>query len=256
MKRVVTAYMGQSLVCAGLLLVAGCASSRFGGGGIDGEAKKVLKNVGAYLGEQDALSYKAVGLLDVRQEDGRLAQTSEEFVVHMQRPNRLKIDAILPGRTLTLWYDAGRVVVLNDKKQVAHATASDDLDTFLDELTQKYGASFPGQDLLRRKPGAALKTEATHGTYVGLETHDGQALHHLAFLQGSAAWEIWVDADESPLPRRFTMVELDQAGRPRYEVDFMEWNAAAVSRSMFIPELPPGAKPVSIETLTDAMEVK
>ena len=248
--------MGRSLACASIILAAGCASSRFGGSGIEGPAKRVLKDVSAFLGDQDALSYKAVGLLDVRQEDGRLIQTSEEFTVQMRRPDKLKVHAMLPGRTLTLWYDSGRVVILNDEKQVAHATASDDLDTFLDELTQKYGASFPGQDLLRSKPGDALKTEATSGTYVGLEADGDRQLHHLAFMQGSAAWELWVDAGEEPRPRRFVMVELNEPGRPRYEVDFMEWNAKDLSRSVFIPELPAGVKPVSIETLTGAMEVK
>jgi hypothetical protein len=211
-----------------------------------------------HVAETPALSYRAAGYLDVRQKDGSLIQTYEEFDVYVQRPDRLRVNARLGDSRLTLWFGAGKVTLLDrGRKRVARTGAPADLDGLFDRMREKHGVTLPGQDLLRSRPFETLMVSAGTGTYVDLEQEGETKLHHMAFTEGVLAWQVWLTAGPNPVPYRFVLINWGEAGSPRYEVEFSKWRARDKhAPGVFTPEIPRDAKRVTPEEILAALEVR
>ena len=113
----------------------------------------------------------------------------------------------------------------------------------LDKLAQDYNIIFPRGDLLCIDLYARKVARATSGQYLGLHQAGEFKCHHLAFTTDSSSWELWVDADSVPIPRRITIDYGQGADRSRYAADLVEWNGwATFSADAFAFTVPPDAK--------------
>jgi len=68
-------------------------------------------------------------------------------------------------------------------------------------------------------------------------------------------WQIWVDAEGAPLPRKILINYMDEPGEPQFTAVFHSWNLKPeLSDELFRFELPDGAERMEarrLKSLTD-----
>ena len=256
MKRSSLVVIGSSITCLMLLMLTGCATSRIGNAKIDGKTKKTLKHMSKTLTDSSALSFKATGYIDIVEKDGTLSQQYEEFNISMLRPDKMKVEAKLGKRELTMWVNNGSLVLLDQKKKtVAYTTCSKDIEDVINFLADNAKTTIPGTDFLRDDPLSALLAWVSTGSYIGEQNENGEKLDHMLFTQGPVTWQLWVSAENEALPKRLVMTETGGLLRVQYEVEFSNWTTTPISAGQFIPSIPSKTKTVDISKITNALEL-
>ena len=81
--------------------------------------------------------------------------------------------------------------------------------------------------------------------YLGEKMVQGVKTHHLSFGSTGADWQIWIEADATPLPRRFAITYVNTKGEPQYLAQLDRWSmGGAMDASLFKAGVPESAKKV------------
>jgi len=73
----------------------------------------------------------------------------------------------------------------------------------------------------------------------------GVKTHHLSFESAGTDWQIWIEADSSPLPRRFVVTYVKDKGEPQFMAQLDQWSiGGAADASLFKAGVPDKAKKV------------
>jgi hypothetical protein len=255
MKQSLQIVIGGSITCLMLIMASGCATSNIGNAKVDSKTKKILKQMSGKLSDASSISYTAIGYADIVGKNGELTQRYEEFNISMLRPDKLKIEAKLGKRRLTMWVNNGNIVILDPKrKRVAYTSGPKDIEEVLNFLADKATTTIPGADFLRTDPLGALLAWVSTGNYITSETENSNKLDHMLFTQGPVTWQLWV-SENNNLPKRLLMTETGGLLRAQYEVEFSNWSTASISASQFIPDLPAKTKTIDINKITKALEL-
>ena len=225
---------------------------------LDPKVAKPMSAMLEMLKTAPAISYTAQEFIDKRRDDGLLVQDTASFNVQMVRPDKLRVDAKLSNGDLTLWFDAGALVLLDNKKKLVatRTTKATTVDALIEMWETKRGVSLPGGDLLLSDPIGILAWIET-SEHVGQEEVDGEKRDHLAFTQGPVTWQVWIAAGAKPLPRRLVIVEHSLEDNPQYEVAFSNWNLDKPrDHSAFAPVIPKDAKAVEPSEILAALEME
>ena len=98
----------------------------------------------------------------------------------------------------------------------------------------------------------ALTENVQAGTYLGVRSIGGRPCHHLLFTQEEVDWQVWVDAGESPLPRKLVITRKKEPGQPQFSAELSGWDLApALTETSFDFKAPAGAKPVKMSDLRE-----
>ena len=255
MKRLSQIITG-SIICLMLVMMSGCVTGNFGDAKIDHKTKKTLKNMSETLTDSSSLSYKATGYIDIIEKDGTLTQSYEEFTVSMLRPDKIKVEAKVGKRELTMWINNGNLVLLDKKKRlVAQTDCPANIESALNFLANKAASTIPGTDFLREDPLAALVAWVSTGSYIASEIENDEKLDHLLFTQGPVTWQLWITAENEALPKRLVMTETGGLLRAQYQVEFSDWSTAPISATSFIPSIPAKTKAVDLSKIANALEL-
>jgi hypothetical protein len=67
------------------------------------------------------------------------------------------------------------------------------------------GAALPGADLLLSNAYDVLMADVQEAKYIGRGVIDGVECEHLAFRNFDTDWQLWVEAGDSPIPRKMVI---------------------------------------------------
>jgi len=187
---------------------------------IDPAATEALKQMRAYLGGLSTFEVKTNGSLDLVLDDGQKVQLDGESVYKVRRPNGFEIKTAIGNKVRNYYYDGQKMTVYAPQLgYYAQAPAPATIRQTLDEAYQKYGISFPLEDLFqwaeREEP---KKAPITSAMVVGDATIDGTPTTQYAFRQGQVDWQIWIQKGAQPLPRKIVIVDRGDEARPAYSV--------------------------------------
>ena len=116
----------------------------------------------------------------------------------------------------------------------------------------RYGFSVPISDLVYSDPYKALTGHVQHGFWVGLHAVDGTPCHHLAFLQETIDWQIWIEDGPRPVPRKLLITYKDEPGSPQYTARLSGWDFhPRISDGWFEFRPPVGADQIEFLPVTD-----
>ena len=229
----------------------GAASGNIHARSIDPQAKKVLRSMSDALSNAQTLSFHTVGIMDKVVETGQLSQYSRSSRIVIARPNKLHMETIGDDVSREGWFD-GRTLTLMDKSDNAYVTVETPgtIEQMLDFVIDEYGLTMPMADLLFGDPHETLIANVQSGTYVGQSSVDGHTCHHLMFRQELVDWQIWIDAGDKALPRKFVITYKTEPGQPNYSATMDEWKLSArVSDDMFTFRPPENSQRVEITDL-------
>ena len=192
---------------------------------IDPRVDEALKKMEKTLAGAEEFSFRGTIRTDEFIDDGPMVELARECDVKIRRPD--KLFATRRGDTInrTAWYDGKELTILDGKKNVyASVEAPSRLNAMLDHMMDEYDLVLPLADLLFSKPTEVLVEKVESGEYLGVQEVDGHNCHLLAFHQELIDWQIWIDAGEEAVPRKFLITYIDEPDHPQYEAIFSGWN--------------------------------
>jgi hypothetical protein len=120
-----------------------------------------------------------------------------------------------------------------------------DTDKMLDELIDKYEFQIPLADLLYSNVSRAIGETLISSQYIGLRTVDGVQCHLISFESDGADWQLWVEADATPVPRRFVIDYVTAESQPQFMAQLDAWSLGGEYEDYtFKAVMPEGVKQV------------
>jgi hypothetical protein len=250
-KIVAMCIMGFSLGCP-LLAQRGSASKDTKD--IDPLALQVVRAAVDPIKDAKCVSFRALVSRDELGSNGQIITTFNVGDITIQRPNKLHIRFKGRGEPVELYFDGtGKTVLYSPSaKLYTRFTTPAEIDPTLTAIA-KDGVNVATRNFLESDPYRSL-TDALNTAYVvGRVTLFDKEVHHLAFTEPGAEWQLWVIGGEKPVIRRMEVIDTSKPQRLRVIVEFLDWNLdASASDSMFTFAAPDEAH--EIEALKLAAE--
>lgn len=216
-------------------------------GPMDEKAMQILQGMSDYLAKAETASFRVKTFFDEVRESGIKIKVAREGNILLKRPGQLFVESIADnGAARTVWFDGSRLTVWDRAaNQVKTLDFKGTTDALLDNLAEKYQVNLPVADLLFSNVGAALKDTIISSEYLGTRTVQGVTCHHLSFESTGADWQIWIEADATPLPCRFVVTYVNEKGEPQFLAQLDRWSIGGdMDASMFEAGVPDSVKKV------------
>ena len=185
---------------------------------IDDGAIDALKEMSNFLMNAQTLKVNTVGSLDVVTANGQRIQLDGTTEYKIKRPGFV-IDYNSDIKSRRFIYDGKTFTVYSPKLgYYASVPAPGTNREVLDTIYNKFGISLPLEDLFRWGDGSnAARLQALKGAYkVGSATVDGVETDHFAFREDDVDWELWIQREGDPLPRKLVIVDRTDPARPTF----------------------------------------
>jgi hypothetical protein len=235
---------------AGLVMAAQAPASYAQEAKTDKKAMSILKGMSDYLASATAVSFRARTFYDVVRESGIKIKVGREVRVRLRRPDRIQATAIRDdGDATTLWYDGKQFTVWRrSANQTMNLEIAGTTDQLLDELIQKYKVQMPLADLLYSNINETFSQDLISSEYLGIREVDGVPCHHLSFESKGADWQIWIEADATPVPRRFAIDFVPVDHQPQFLAQLDAWSVGGELEDYhFKAAVPEGVEKVTFE---------
>ncbi len=192
---------------------------------ITADASAAIARMGATLQSKE-FSFQVRTIRVSANNNGELLHIGHTFKITVLRPDHLLVDGTGDDGPRKLIYDGkAAVVVLENGKKYASLPVPDTIDGMMQVVMGHFGVDFPLGDFLTNAPDKAFLTGVTAGREVGSATIDGVPCHHLVFSQPPGIeLELWLEANEQSLPRRFLVIYRSLPGEPNFIAEFSDWN--------------------------------
>jgi hypothetical protein len=187
-------------------------------GVIEDGAVDALKEMSNFLMTAKTLGITSEGSLDVVTNDGQRIQLDGVTNYKVRRPGFV-IDYASDIKSRRFIYDGKNFTVYSPKLGFyASVPAPGTNREVLDAIYNKFGISLPLEDLFRWGDGSnAARLQALRSAYkVGTATIDGVATDHFAFREDDVDWEVWIQSNGDPLPRKLVIVDRTDPARPTF----------------------------------------
>jgi hypothetical protein len=214
--------------------------------GVDADAAKILRRMTDYVGQLQRFSVDTAGTLEVVLASGQKIQFTSAARNSLQRPNKIRSERIGDVVSQTFYFD-GRTLTIFNPGDGYYATvpAPGTIDAAVDFARDSLDIIAPAGDLVTMDAYDRLMADATVGFVVGQSIVGGVRCDHLAFRSGVVDWQIWIEAGDKPLPRKYVITSLDVDQAPQFELMMSNWSTDPVFTAghfQFTP--PPGAKAI------------
>lgn len=216
-------------------------------GATDKKAMQVLQSMSDYLAKAGTMSFRARTFFDQVRTSGIKIKAARKGDILLKRPNQLYVKSVAEnGASRTTWYDGSKLTVWDRHvNQVKTLDYKGTTDALIDHLDDKYQVNLPIADLLFSNIKDALKEGLISSEYLGTRTIEGVKTHHLSFESAGTDWQIWIEADATPVPRRFVIIYVNTKGEPEFMAQLDRWSIGGdVDASMFKAAVADSAKKV------------
>jgi hypothetical protein len=211
---------------------------------IDPQADQLLHQMSDYLKGLKSFKVQAHLAEEEVLPSGQKIDVMRDTEASVLRPNRLQSSQMGHDVNLGFYYD-GSTMTLHCRTNNTYATAPapNDLDAAIDAARKKIHIEAPGGKLVSSDPYGVLTKGVTSGRYIGKESLNGVAAHHLAFQGRDADWQIWIQDGPQPLPLRYKITSKTMKSQPDVTVMLANWQPHAnLTEADFTFQPPVGAK--------------
>lgn len=216
-------------------------------GPVDKRAIDILKGMSDYLGDSETISFRTKSFFDVVRKSGIKIKTGRSGAVLLKRPGDLYIHAEgEDGSASTIWFDGSKLTLWRrDANEVMAIDFEGTTDAMLDHVIDEYDAQIPFADLLSSDVNKTLGKDILSAEYIGVRIIDGVPCHQLSFESVGADWQIWIEADSTPVPRRFVIDFVGDASKPQYMARMDAWSIGLdIEDFNFVAAVPEGVEKV------------
>jgi hypothetical protein len=237
------------LVLGAVLMVAPCARAD--------DANTILKAMSDYVGSQKNISVTFDSDIEVITSDLQKLQFTSSGQLTLSRPDKLRatrtggyadVEFVFDGKTFTV-HD-------RDNKMYAQSDAAGSIAQLVERLRNEYFVEAPGADLLLSGSYDILTENVIDSKHIGLGVINGVECEHLAFRTADTDWQIWVEAGDRPIPRKYIITNKGVTGGPQYTLLIRDWKTdAQPAADAFTFNAPPGTAKIDFKGLGQIDEV-
>lgn len=192
--------------------------------GVTQKANKILYKASNYLTQAKTFQFKANIMRDIMLDDDIQVQFGGVSNVTVQRPNKLR--AIFNGdeRSRRSYFDGNTLTLYSVSRQFyVEKKIPGTIGDALDFVFEKFGFSVPLADLVYPDPYSILIENVDKGFWIGKHKVGGVLCDHLVFKQDLIDWQIWIEADNTPLIRKILITYKTEEGYPKYVAVLSDW---------------------------------
>ncbi len=235
-----------TVIFAALLLLAPWAVAQEGEPQPDTESARIdriLRQMSDFLTSAQSFGFTAHELID-EVEEGQRIQYSNSRSMLVRRPDRIATEAYGDLVNRSVWYD-GKSFTLLDREfnTYIQVPAPGSIDALLDQIEAQLEVVIPLGEVLSEDVYQALTPQIRQARYLGLHQVRGIECHHIIFTQQDLDWQLWVEASNTPVPRKLVIVYKREPGIPQYSAVISEWDfTVATTDEMFEFRPPEGAR--------------
>lgn len=245
--------LGAAIFCLTVMFAGLILPSRAQSGEVDARADQLLHQMSDFLAGLKQFSVQTENSLEVVLQSGQKIQYDNPAQLLMERPDKLMASREGDIVNQELYYN-GKTLTLYDKASKYYATveAPATIDEAIDFARYAMDLFAPGGDLVYSDPYTILMEDVVSGIYIGQSVVNGITCHHLAFRNTEVDWQIWIDAGDKPLPRKFIVTTKWMTGAPQFTLVTRNWDLSpkiAKNGFTFIP--PSDAKQIDFISLTN-----
>lgn len=230
------------------------------------QAMAMVNRMTGFLAQVKSFSVTVDMGFDAVQDSGQKIEFGETREIVLERPDRLRVDAIkrsgeksqltFDGKNLSLYYEEPNVYSSEPKAGT--------LDEVLKYFTEDLGLRLPLAEMLSSQLAESLEGKVREAYFVEESSIEGIACDHVALRGDDVDMQVWIAKGEKPLPQRIVITYNDQEGEPQFWAQLSDWDLAPeVSEGLFVFNAPIDSKKIafspkqmiSIEK-TDVMEEK
>jgi hypothetical protein len=244
--------MGAFVVLAGFMAAAAPMASADESG-----ALRILKAMADHVSSQPSLTLKYDSDMEIVTSALEKIQFSASGEAMLSRPDKFRISRTGGYADIELVSD-GIHVTLSDKdhKRFAQVPGSGSFDQIVDRLRTELMVELPGADLLLSKAYDELAAGVIEAKHVGRGVVEGVECEHLAFRNTDTDWQIWIEAGERPVPRKYVITSKTVAAAPQYTLRIRDWKSGvSINPEAFKYTPPADYSGVAVTALTDIDEV-
>ena len=214
---------------------------------IDPEVRAVLTRACRELSSARTVTYHAEINFDSVLSSGVKLQYAAEMDTAIRRPNRLAISYKSDLGTKAIWYNGTTLTIYDHAHRVYASTAApDSIDAMLTQVADQKHLSIPLEGFDFSNPCRRAYGEIRRGKYIGINDVGGVACDHLAFIQQSADWQLWIDHSRTPLPRKIVITHKNVPSQPQWTAVFSKWRLnRKLPASLFQSRIPKGVTKAS-----------
>ncbi len=196
---------------------------------VDPEADKVLRQMSDFMKAQKHFVIRAETSYESLLDSGQKLTYMNQVEVYLKRPDRLYVERTGMIRNQEIFYD-GSSLTLYSRNRNMYATAKvpQTIDEMLDYATDVLNLAAPGGDLFYSDIYEGLMSDVISGMYVGKNKINGVLCHHLAYRGSEVDWQLWVEAGDRPIPRKYIITSKWMTGAPEYSLTIYEWDSEKV----------------------------
>lgn len=172
-------------------------------------------------------------------------------------PDRLHVTSKIEeiGRDNEYYYDGKSFTIYSHlDKYYATFDAPDSIGKLLDIAQNEYEVEIPLRDLFYWGTEKAQTEDIQAAYFIDVSRVRGTPCKHCAFRQEEVDWQIWIEDDDTPLPRRLVITSKLENGQPQY-VSTMAWDVAVkLADSAFVFTPPEDAHEIDFAVYDDLSE--
>jgi hypothetical protein len=205
-----------------------------------------LKQMGAYLGSAEQLTFRADLTFDHVLPSGQKLQFSAVENIALQRPDNLYVEWAGDLGERKFWYD-GKAITLLDAANAAYGSdaMAPTIDSMLDGLNKHLNFKPPLSDFLYSDPYSVLRASVQYGFATGEAQVSGRNCAGFAFVEKQIDWQIWIDTGPQLVPCKLVITYKNHPSMPQFSALFSEWDfSPRIAASTFTPTLPPRAQKI------------
>lgn len=218
---------------------------------VDPAAIAALSRMSAYLKTLTAFEITAKTSQDLVTDDGQKVKLDGVNRYLVRRPDAFWVEVATDHRVRQLTYD-GKQLTLFAPELGFYGTvdAPATIRETMAAAEARFGLAVPLADLfVWTDPSQNDRPAPETATLIGSAKVDGVECDHFAFREADVDWQIWIQRDDKPVPRKIVIIDRTQATLPEYEAT-LTWNMSpALTADTFTFRPADGAKPIRLATL-------
>jgi len=215
------------------------------------EAKSILKAMSDYVSSQKTIELTFDSDIEVITPQLEKIQFTNSGQMLLNRPDKLRAHRVGGYADVELFFDGKTVTVLGKNiNGYSRIDVPGTVDHLVEVLRSGHGVSLPGADLLLSNPYDVLVAGVKEAKHIGRGVIDGKECEHLAFRNFDTDWQLWVEADSKPIPRKLVITSKTLNSGPQYTIRIKSWKTGfepAPTAFVFIP--PAGAEKLNPDAL-------
>ena len=221
------------------------------------DAGKILKAMSDYVANQRTISIAFDSDIEVITPDLQKLQFTSSGKLLLSRPDKIRASRTGGYADVELVFDGKRLTIYGKHiNGFAQTDSPGSTDQLIDRLRNEYGVEAPGADLLLSHAYDELIADVYDAKHIGQGVIDGVECEHLAFRNEDTDWQLWVEAGDRPIPRKYVITSKSVTGGPQYTLRIKDWKTdVQASPDEFAFKEPAGAKKIEFKELSDIDEV-